>query len=199
MNLAIDRSADCWTLTLERPDKANALSAALVDELRDSVAPAGAAGSKVLVLRGNGRNFSAGVDLMAACRWRVVAPGTTFRMPGLAFGIVLGTRRFAALVGRDRARAILEGLETFDAERAAAMGFASRIAAMDEWPAVVAEAQDTARILPAPSRALLYGVLDTALHDADLASLTRSAADAGLKDRIRDYLAAQQAARAPRP
>ena len=153
MNLAIDRSADCWTLTLERPDKANALSAALVDELRDSVAAAGAAGSKVLVLRGNGRNFSAGFDM-------------------------------ADLAAQGEA----ELLQRF-----------VRIAAMDEWPAVVAEAQDTARILPAPSRALLYGVLDTALHDADLASLTRSAADAGLKDRIRDYLAAQQAARPPRP
>jgi enoyl-CoA hydratase/carnithine racemase len=143
----------------------------------------------------HGRNFGAGVDLFAACRWRVAAPGTTFRMPGLGFGLVLGTRRFAALVGRDRARAILEGLATFDAESARQMGFVTRIAAAGEWPAIRAEAIATARLLPAAGREALYRALDGGTADADLADVVRSAAAPGIKQRIRDYLAARQASR----
>ncbi|MCR2153265.1 hypothetical protein NSX49_23710, partial [Salmonella enterica] len=41
----------------------------------------------------HGRNFGAGVDLFGACKWRVSAPDASFRMPGLKFGLVLGTRR----------------------------------------------------------------------------------------------------------
>src|SRR5690242_11182693 len=51
-------------LTLNRPDKLNALSHALVDELRDAVRNASADEAvKVLVVKGAGRAFSAGYDL----------------------------------------------------------------------------------------------------------------------------------------
>lgn len=137
----------------------------------------------------HGRNFGAGVDILAACRWRIAAPGSTFRMPGLAFGLVLGTRRFAAIVGRERAREVLEGLATFDAERAREMGFVRRIAPGEEWPAIRDEAIATARTLPEASRAALDRALDPATADADLADLVRSAAAPGLTERIRAYLA----------
>src|SRR5687768_16864540 len=141
--IAIERSDGCWTVTLDRPDKANALSRALVDALIAAVGEAEREHARVIVFKGNGRNFcagfdfggfedqseaelaqrfvrielllqavarsscltvgfahgrnfGAGVDLFAACKWRVAAPEATFRMPGLAFGVVLGTRRFAA-------------------------------------------------------------------------------------------------------
>jgi len=136
----------------------------------------------------HGRNFGAGVDLFGACRWRIAAPEATFRMPGLGFGIVLGTRRFAAIVGRDRARAILESLATFDATRAHEMNFVTRIAAQDAWPGVIDEALATARAIPPASRALLYEVLDGGTDAADMADLVRSASAPGLKDRIRAYL-----------
>jgi enoyl-CoA hydratase/carnithine racemase len=136
----------------------------------------------------HGRNFGAGVDLFGACRWRIAAPASTFRMPGLAFGLVLGTRRFAAIVGAERAREILEGLVTFDAARAEAMRFVSRIAEADAWPQVLAEAVATASAIPPASRAALYRVLRTDSDDADLADLARSASAPGLKDRIRRYL-----------
>src|ERR1700739_3761401 len=51
-------------ITLNRPDKLNALSYALVDGLRDAVRRAAADDEvKVVVLRGAGRAFSAGYDL----------------------------------------------------------------------------------------------------------------------------------------
>ncbi|HET9576259.1 MAG TPA: enoyl-CoA hydratase/isomerase family protein [Usitatibacter sp.] len=237
--LAIEREADCWTLVLDRADKANALSPELVEALIEGVAGAEAAGVPVLAFRGNGRNlsagfdftgyeaqgegdlvlrfvrietllqsiarsscltvgfahgrnFGAGVDLFAACRWRVATPDATFRMPGLGFGLVLGTRRFASIVGAENARTVLETLATFDAQRAAAMGFATRIAAAGEWPAVMQEARDTTAVLTPDSRRRLYGAVLKDSDDADLADLVRSAAAPGLKERIARYLAAQR-------
>lgn len=53
-------SDGCLTLTINRPDKANALSEAMLAELADAVEGANA---RVLVLTGAGRVFSAGADL----------------------------------------------------------------------------------------------------------------------------------------
>ncbi|HVR52202.1 MAG TPA: enoyl-CoA hydratase/isomerase family protein [Pseudorhodoferax sp.] len=242
--LAIDHQDGCTLLTLERADKANALSAELVEALLDAVAQAAARGARVLVLRGAGRNFSAGfdfsdqaaqsegdlllrfvrievllqavaasgcltlglahgrnfgagVDLFAACQWRVCDPDATFRMPGLAFGLVLGTRRFGQIVGAERARDILESSTTFDAEQAQALGFVRRVVSRARWQDEIDAALRCASVLPPPARAGLYRALaaDAAVADASLADLVRSASAPGLKARVQAYLAAQSAAR----
>ena len=237
--LAIRREAGCWTLALDRPEKANALCAPLVEALIAALAEAEAARVPVVAFRGegrnlcagfdftgyesesegdllhrfvriesllqaiarspcltvafaHGRNFGAGVDLFAACRWRIAAPGATFRMPGLAFGLVLGTRRFAAIVGPERAREILEAAATFGADRAQALGFARRIAPEEACPSILQEALAAAAALPEASRAALYRTLDGGRDDADLADLVRSASAPGLARRIAGYLAAQR-------
>ena len=54
-------------ITLNRPEKRNALSVALMDELRDAVrVAAGDPRCRVLILRGNGPVFCAGLDLQEA-------------------------------------------------------------------------------------------------------------------------------------
>src|SRR6185312_1712692 len=240
--VSIQRDTACWTLTLDRGEKANALSAAMVEALIAGVEEAHGARVPVLAFEGrgrnlsagfdfgdyesqtegdlllrlvriesllqsiarspcltvgfaHGRNFGAGVDLFAACRWRIAAPEATFRMPGLGFGLVLGTRRFAAIVGRDAAREVLESLATLDAARAKEIGLVRRLAPREEWPAILEAASATARTLTAESRAALHRALDPATHDADLADLVRSASAPGLKARVARYLAEQRAAR----
>jgi len=227
----------CWTFTLSRPEKRNALSAELVDALIEAVARAHAGAARVLVLRGEGKNFSAGfdfsgfeaqsegdlllrfvrieellqliasspcmtvglahgrnfgagVDLLAVCRYRVASADATFRMPGLRFGLVLGTRRFAAIVGASRARTILESSSTFDVGEALEMGFVEKIVERDGWAEAVREAGSAASALDDVTRASLYRVLSQADDNADLADLVRSAARPGLKARIADYLGA---------
>lgn len=55
------------TLTLDRPDKANALTADMLHALADGVSEASADdGVRALILSGSGRVFSAGADLDAA-------------------------------------------------------------------------------------------------------------------------------------
>lgn len=55
-----------WTLTLSRPDKANALTREMLVDLDAAVQRATEAGAPTLVITGEGRVFSAGMDLEAA-------------------------------------------------------------------------------------------------------------------------------------
>ncbi len=61
--IAVATTGGLWTLTLNRPEKANALTREMLLALDDAVARAGAAGARALVLTGTGRVFSAGADL----------------------------------------------------------------------------------------------------------------------------------------
>ncbi|MEB6661282.1 enoyl-CoA hydratase/isomerase family protein [Achromobacter ruhlandii] len=236
--LRVERRGPAQVLTLARPEKMNALSAELVEALIAAVDAAPAQGAEVIVLRGEGRNFSAGfdfgdweaqsegdlllrfvrietllqrvaaspcltvglahgrnfgagVDLFGACKWRVAAPDAAFRMPGLKFGLVLGTRRFAALVGAERARAILEQASVFDAGQAHRDGFVSHLAAPDNWPDLERQAAQAADALTGAARAQLYAALSAEQPDIDLARLVRSAAEPGLKARVAAYLQAR--------
>ena len=62
----IDEQAGIWTLTLDRPDKANSLTAAMLQALCEGVDAACAAQARALILTGQGKVFSAGADLAEA-------------------------------------------------------------------------------------------------------------------------------------
>jgi enoyl-CoA hydratase len=219
-------------LTLNRPQKANALSESLVEALLDAVEYAYTDGTRLMVIDGagahfcagfdftdfqaqsdgelalrfvrietllqeiyhapfetlvfaHGRNFGAGADLVCACGIRVVAPEATFRMPGLRFGVVMGTRRLSHRIGSDRARAVLTASRTFDADEALAMHFATRIAPQTEWPTIIAAVRSECDVLAPGAAAALrrQTVIDTRAED--MAALARSVSAPGLKERIR--------------
>lgn len=221
-------------LELNRPQKANALSAGLVEALIDAVEYACTDGTRLLILEGAGANFcagfdfsgyqdaaegdlalrfirievllqalhhapfetlalvqgralGAGADLVAACSLRIGAPDASFRMPGLRFGVVLGTRRFAARVGASRARDILAASRTFEATEALDIGFLTRIAQKTEWDGIVAAAHaQCERLAPAAMAALKRQSLADTRAD-DMAALARSVSTPGLKERIRIF------------
>jgi enoyl-CoA hydratase len=137
----------------------------------------------------HGSTFGAGADLVAACDRRVAAPATRFRMPGLRFGVVLGTRRLAALIGADAAHEILITSRTFEAVEAERLGFVQRVAEAGSWPDLVSDIVDAQKLEPAATVRLKARVKpDT--RAADMAALVDSAAVPGLKDRIRAFRSA---------
>ena len=146
----------------------------------------------------HGRNFGAAVDLVAACDLRVAAPDASFRMPGLQFGLVLGSARFARIVGTHQAQRLLETSATFDAEQALANGFVEHLAPQPQWPEVLRQAVARANALPLPTRRLLRQALQSGNGDDELAALVRSAAAPGLRQRMQDYLRATAVAARPK-
>jgi len=62
--LLYDLRDDVATITLNRPDRMNALSPRLLDELTLALARAGAEGARALVLTGSGKAFCSGADLI---------------------------------------------------------------------------------------------------------------------------------------
>jgi enoyl-CoA hydratase/carnithine racemase len=62
----VTETTGLWTLTLRRPDKANALTRAMLLGLLEAVGRARKASARALVLTGSGKVFSAGADLAEA-------------------------------------------------------------------------------------------------------------------------------------
>lgn len=84
-----------WTVTLNRPDKANSLTAAMLDELANIMEDAQTA--RAVILTGKGRVFSAGADLDAARAglatsdiWERLS-GAIAALPGLSIAALNGT------------------------------------------------------------------------------------------------------------
>lgn len=229
--IKVERAGAVTTLTLNRPDKRNALSGELVDAMRVALDAARYDGTRLLVLRGEGKAFSSGFDfggiqnqsdgdlalrfirlellfqalyhapyatlalahgacygaasdMVCCCTRRVAAPGTKFRMPGLRFGITLGTRRLSEVVGVDTARRWLERSAVFDADDALSCGFLTAIESTEVWPEVVESATAAATDLGPDAHRLLLRQTVEDRRAVDLAAVVRSVAEPGLRKRI---------------
>ena len=176
----IEHNGSVTWLRLNRPDRLNAVNAAMIEGLIDGLIAARDRGSDLVVFAGEGRAFSAGFDLsgldqqsdadllyrfvrveqllqmiyqlpmtsvalvqgrcfgaaadiVASCRKRIATPDASFRMPGLQFDIVLGTRRLARLIGADAAFDLLETSRIFTADDAREVGFLTDIQPAEDW------------------------------------------------------------------
>lgn len=232
----IQKQGSVWTLTLNRPDKRNALNAEMVEQLMAAVDQAELDQVDLLVLRGqgknfcagfdftdfeevsegdllwrfvrieqllqriysssvltvalaHGKNFGAGVDLLLACKHRVASADATLRMPGLKFGLVLGTRRLACIVGVQKAREIQQVAKVLSATEAQALGLIQEMAEPDAWDRVVGVQEQVVQVLSPDARKALYQAVSEASDDTDLAALVRSVVQPGLKQRIAHYSA----------
>ena len=91
----VDRSGPIWTVTLNRPKKANALTAEMLSDLADACAAATQA--RALVLTGVGKVFCAGADLDAARAGLATSPdwerlsSAIAGLPGLTIAALNGT------------------------------------------------------------------------------------------------------------
>ena len=63
VGLLLDRQDDVLRITFDKPDRLNALTAEIIHAAADAVDAAAADGTRVIVLGGSGRAFSAGADV----------------------------------------------------------------------------------------------------------------------------------------
>lgn len=86
-----------WTVTIDRPDKANSLTGAMLEELAAIAGRAGAEDARALVLTGRGKVFSAGADLDEARAGLATSPvwerlsGAIAGLPCLTIAALNGT------------------------------------------------------------------------------------------------------------
>jgi enoyl-CoA hydratase len=231
--LQIKRDGPLTELVLNRPDKANALNAELIEALLEALQTASSDATRLLVMRGEGKVFcggfdfsgldvqsegdlvlrfirieqllqavhhapvatmvlcqgaayGAGADLVSSCDHRIATPGARFRMPGLRFGIALGTRRLAECIGSAAADRVLSESRTFDADEARQMGLLTAVAPVTEWDAAVARALK-GETLDGPAKARLKACIKQDMRALDMAALVASASVPGLKARIKAF------------
>ncbi|UOA28707.1 enoyl-CoA hydratase/isomerase family protein [Pseudosulfitobacter sp. DSM 107133] len=93
--IELDQQGGVWTVTINRPDKANSLTPEMLAELADIAQSASEA--RVLILTGRGKVFSAGADLDAARAGMATSPdwerlsSAIARLPGLTIAALNGT------------------------------------------------------------------------------------------------------------
>ncbi|MGL5164860.1 MAG: enoyl-CoA hydratase/isomerase family protein [Afipia sp.] len=225
-------------ITLDRPEKANALDATTVAQLHDavniaiaSVSPFALASDGRMFCGGfdfsgieqqsegdlllrfarielllqavssapvpsfalvNGAAFGAGADLAVACTYRIGTPRAKFRFPGFRFGVALGTRRLAAIVGADQARAILLENRLLSAEEARLVGLLTHL--VDEADLLLTAARLLAQHagLSGEAAACVLRLTGSDTNHADLSELIRSLIPKGLHERIARYRADHQ-------
>lgn len=94
--IRLDKDGGLWIATLDRPDKANALTEAMLSDLAD-IAEAAALEAQVFILTGAGKVFSAGADLEAARAGLATSPvwerlsTAIAAFPGLSIAALNGT------------------------------------------------------------------------------------------------------------
>ncbi len=239
-DLLISKIGFTTTLTLNRPATRNALAPSLVEALIAAIHAATQDGTRLLVLRGEGKLFCAGFDLsdldacsdgdllwriirieqllqtvyfapfdtlalahgavvgagaelLASCTHRVATADARFKFPGAGFGLVLGTRRLAALIGKHSVLALSGDSQGIAAERAHHLGLLTNIAEQDAWSVYQAGLEvQIARTSTTTRLALLnQSHRDGRAQGAaaqDLAALVTSACAPGLKERVMAYV-----------
>ncbi|MGV3652737.1 MAG: enoyl-CoA hydratase/isomerase family protein [Noviherbaspirillum sp.] len=133
-----------------------------------------------------GRTWGAGADIFVACDERWILPQASFRFPGAAFGIVLGSRRLAERIGTSQARRLIASGATMSGEDALTCGLAGRAFSAAELESALTEEASALR-LDAPTYAAVSRATRNDRSDADLAALVRSASAPGLAKRLRAY------------
>jgi enoyl-CoA hydratase/carnithine racemase len=93
--IRVDRDGGLWTVTIDRPDKANSLTEAMLEDLAEVFESAQEA--RAVILTGTGKVFSAGADLEAARAGLAVSPlwerlsTAVAALPGLSVAALNGT------------------------------------------------------------------------------------------------------------
>lgn len=233
----VERDAPCegaWRLVLDDPDRANAMSTALVRDLREALDVAIAAHAHSIVLQSSGRRFcagfdlsdietvddhelrerfdaveavletvrrapavtiavvagpalGAGADLVAACDYRLGSGDARLGFPGIRFGVILGTRHLAGLLGGQRAREMLLEGRIVDAARARELGLLSELCSSDAFDSRVSEICHCAAALDREALTALLRLTRMPPSESDLAELRRSTSRSGLAERMRAH------------
>jgi enoyl-CoA hydratase/carnithine racemase len=134
-----------------------------------------------------GAALGAGADLVASCDYRIGTSGARLAFPGSRFGVVLGTRHLAAVVGRQLAREILVEGKILDAKAALDCGLLSSLCAEDTVASRVDEILRGSEAVDSETLRAILPLTRDMPSERDRAELLRSTWREGLAERIREH------------
>jgi len=150
----------------------------------------------------HGACYGAAADLVLCCRTRIASADARFSMPGLRFGIVLGTRRLRDVLGEPTAYQLLDRSKPFSAAEALETGFINDIVETGQWAdAVERIAQKLANFSAAAYANRVASLTpDTRAEDmqALVSSITADSTEDSIKSRMQEYVSTVKAERKAR-
>jgi enoyl-CoA hydratase/carnithine racemase len=145
-----------------------------------------------------GAALGAGADLVASCDYRLGTTNARLAFPGSRFGVVLGTRQLATVVGRQAAREILVEGKSLDARAAAQCGLLSELCNDDAIDSRVESIAQRSEAIDAPTLRAVLRLTRELPSERDRAELLRSTWRPGLAERLRKHARREQEQRALR-
>ncbi len=145
-----------------------------------------------------GAALGAGADLVASCDYRIGTSGARLAFPGSRFGVVLGTRHLAAVVGRQFAREILVEGKILDAKAALDCGLLSSLCAEDTVASRLDEILRGSEALDSETLRAILRLTRDMPSERDRAELLRSTWREGLAERTREHARRTREERAAR-
>ncbi len=137
----------------------------------------------------HGACYGAAADLVLACRFRVATPDARFSMPGLRFGIVLGTRRLRDTIGEAAANKLLDRSSAFKSPEAYENGFLTDVAEKEEWQNVLKINVSSRAVFNTEALLRRDSRLIPDTRDKDMVALVESVVSSSIRERIVSYLA----------
>ncbi len=140
-----------------------------------------------------GAAFGAGADIVASSTYRLGSDRARFRFPGFQFGVALGTRHLAQLIGMQKARQVLLENAVVGCDEALAIGLLTH---REQESALLEKAEMLAGATASLDPLSIEGILRlTSLSDPDrdMADLIQSLSRPGLHERIARYRNASSA------
>jgi len=134
-----------------------------------------------------GAALGAGGDLVAACDYRIGTSAARFAFPGSRFGVVLGTRHLAALLGRQAALEILVEGRTIDADAALRCGLLSELCDEDGVSARIEAIVERCETIDAETLRAMLRLLRDAPSPRDRDELVASVSRNGFAGRVREH------------
>ena len=135
----------------------------------------------------NGVAMGAGADLVAACDYRIGTERARLGFPGSRFGVILGTRHLAGLIGGQQARETLIEGKILDANAARASGLLSELCEPESLEARIDEILARALEFDAATLRTLLRLTRQPASSSDMEELQRSTARKGLAERMRAH------------
>jgi len=134
-----------------------------------------------------GAALGAGADLACACDYRLGTSRARFAFPGSRFGVVLGTRHLASIIGRQAALEILIEGKTLDADAALACGVLSEIHDPQSVAARIDDILARSESLDVETLRAMLRLLRDAPSERDRMELLASVSRAGFAERVRNH------------